>query len=166
MNAFSLRRPLWSRNRHSALQAGPLALLPLLLTLLLPAGPAGAVEVVDTPVWTIGLGSLEAATYSPDGSSIATAGGRGVVLWDAETGEMVRIIESPSLVVSVAFSPDGTHVLTGSWDGVAQLWDTTTGAAIRRFEGHTRGVHSVAFSWDGNRPLTGSWDGTTRLWEL
>ena len=44
------------------------------------------------------------------------------------------------------FSPDGTQVLTGSYDNTAKLWTASTGALIRTFTGHTGGVNSVAFS--------------------
>ena len=68
-------------------------------------------------------------------------------------------------VRSVAFSPDGRQVLTGSDDGTARLWDAATGETLRTFSGHTDSVNSVAFSPDGRQVLTGSDDRTTRLWE-
>jgi len=67
-------------------------------------------------------------------------------------------------VYSVAFSPDGTKVLTGSSDKTARLWHADTGAHIRTFSGHTSSVYSVAFSPDGAKVLTGSVDSTARLW--
>ncbi|HOE12603.1 MAG TPA: hypothetical protein PLQ35_17085, partial [bacterium] len=69
-------------------------------------------------------------------------------------------------VRSVAFSPDGTKVLTGSDDYTAKLWDAGTGAVIRTFSGHTDYVNSVAFSPDGTKVLTGIDDGTARIWDI
>src|SRR5580700_11396882 len=58
-------------------------------------------------------------------------------------------------VSSVAFSPDGSHILAGSPDHTASLWETASGKEIRRFEGHTAEVCSVAFSPDAKQILTG-----------
>ncbi|RLD78839.1 MAG: hypothetical protein DRJ10_09710, partial [Bacteroidetes bacterium] len=48
-----------------------------------------------------------------------------------------------SLVNSVAFSPDGKYIATGSWDNTVKLWNSQTGQEIRTFEGHTEKVNSV-----------------------
>ena len=75
-------------------------------------------------------------------------------------------------VHSAAFSPDGTNVLTGSYDNSAMLWDAATGAHIRTFSGHTGYVWSVAFSPDSAKVLTGATagaalpDNTARLWDV
>jgi len=68
-------------------------------------------------------------------------------------------------VSSVAFSPAGMKVLTGSVDWTARLWDAATGAHIQTLSGHTGHVLSVAYSPDGMRVLSGSTDGTAKLWD-
>jgi WD40 repeat protein/uncharacterized caspase-like protein len=68
-------------------------------------------------------------------------------------------------ISSVAFSPDGKQVLTGSSDETARIWDAATGNEIRKFAGHTEGIESVTISPDGKHVLTGGDDNTARLWD-
>ncbi|MEW6237624.1 MAG: cohesin domain-containing protein [Candidatus Omnitrophota bacterium] len=69
-------------------------------------------------------------------------------------------------VNSVAFSPDGTKILTGYDDSTVKLWDANTGALIRNFSGHTALVYSVKFSPDGTKILSGGRDWTAKLWDI
>jgi WD40 repeat protein len=80
--------------------------------------------------------------------------------------EVVAQIGHSGSVYSVAFSPDGHTVLSGSGDNTLKAWNTATGALLRIFEGHSDYVWSVAFSPDGTRVLSGSSDKTLKLWDV
>ena len=67
-------------------------------------------------------------------------------------------------VSEVAWSPDGHHILTGSEDGAARIWDATTGDNTLTLT-HTSWVTAVAWSPDGHHILTGSIGGAARVWE-
>lgn len=68
-------------------------------------------------------------------------------------------------VESIAFSPDGKTLASGSYDASISLWDLSTGRQSKVFN-HTYAVLSVAFSPDGRTLATGSYDKTVGLWDL
>ena len=67
-------------------------------------------------------------------------------------------------VWSVAYSPDGTKIISGSEDKTIKIWDANTGACLKTLEGHKYGVSSVAYSPDGTKIISGSWDNTIKIW--
>ena len=67
---------------------------------------------------------------------------------------------------SLAFSPDGTEAITGSWDRSVKLWDLASQTVERSFEGHTRTVRSVELSTDGRLLLSGGDNRAIILWDV
>jgi hypothetical protein len=67
----------------------------------------------------------------------------------------------------VAFSPDGTRIVSGSYDETIQIWDAQTGEeVVEPLEGHTDIVQPVTFSPDGTRIVSGPDDETIQIWDL
>jgi WD40 repeat protein/tetratricopeptide (TPR) repeat protein len=73
-------------------------------------------------------------------------------------------------VLSVAFSPDGRRLASGSLDGTVKVWDTATGQAKQTLHGHNGLVSGVAFSPDGKRLAscggTPYETGEVKVWDL
>jgi WD40 repeat protein len=126
----------------------------------------GRAEIIQT-TWArqFGLGTLRGAVYSPKGDYVLTYGGGGAYLWSPDIGSPLRQFSGAMAgVTSAAFSPDGTNVLTGSYDRTAKLWSVADGTLLRTFAGDSGEVLSVAFSPDGTQVLTGTTDNAARLW--
>jgi len=66
-------------------------------------------------------------------------------------------------VRSIALSPNGKTVASGSQDGIMRLWDVKTETVIARWVGHADYVRAVCWSADGERVVSGSNDGTVRI---
>ncbi|KAB5591588.1 Lissencephaly-1 [Ceratobasidium theobromae] len=79
---------------------------------------------------------------------------------------LLSIFDVGTVVLSVAFSPDGTRIISGSSDNTIEVWDGQTGKMLLNpLQGHTGSVTSVAFSPDSTRIVSGSDDETIRVWD-
>ncbi|MDH3540104.1 MAG: winged helix-turn-helix domain-containing protein [Acidimicrobiia bacterium] len=101
--------------------------------------------------------------------AVAVAGpgelGAGVLVHDAETGDLELKILMDDGACELRWSPDGTKLATASNDTTGRVWDASTGAEIARFSDHHSFMCAVDFSPDGSLVATGGDDGTARIWE-
>ena len=67
-------------------------------------------------------------------------------------------------VSSVAYSPDGTKIISGSTDKTIKIWNANTGECLQTLEGHLDIILSVAYSPDGTKIISGSSDKTIKIW--
>jgi len=139
-------------------------------------------------------GKVFAMALSPDGKWLAAGGWMDksaasapccgdIRLYDFASGKLVALLKGhTSAVDGLAFSPNGSRLISGSADSTAILWDTGSlsgaGTGIRagarvaepkllhRLEGHKDDIHAVGFSPDGSRAVTGSYDHDLRLWRV
>ena len=111
---------------------------------------------------------VHAVGYSADGGRMLSAGrGNRLRMWDTATGQLLRTFlaeDARGNFYTVAFSPDGTRVLSGH-GRTLYLWDAASGRLIRTVDGHAMGINSVKFSPDGTQLLSGSSDKTLILWD-
>ncbi len=112
-------------------------------------------------------GAAEAAVFSPDGRTLATANQDGrLLLWDVDTGRLrAELAALPMVIWRIAYSPDGRLIAGTSWDETVHVWNVDTGEERLALKGHSGKVYGVAFSPDGKRLLSSGSDGTARLWD-
>ncbi|MDC0708830.1 AAA family ATPase [Stigmatella sp. ncwal1] len=82
----------------------------------------------------------------------------------AVTPEVFPLLGHSDSVLSVAWSPDGRTLASGSFDNTLKLWAPSSGSLLRTLSGHSDSVLSVAWSPDGRTLASGSNDNTLKLW--
>ncbi len=105
------------------------------------------------------------ASFSPDGLRVVTSTPCDASVWDATSGKLIKVLrQDAGAVFTVAYSPDGTRIVTASTEATARIFDAVTFAQIAVLGGHNGWVRSAAFSLDGKFVVTAGNDGTARIW--
>lgn len=144
----------------------------------LAAGSYGLVTIWDSAtaqpakVLTNVLGAVNDARFSPDGKLLAVGGGQPSAKGDLRIYQvsdwklLANLGGHQDTVFSVAFSPDGKHLASGSFDKTVKLWDLTNSKLERTFTHHSDFVYAVAFSPDGKWLVSASKDRSVKMIDL
>jgi WD40 repeat protein len=127
----------------------------------------------DIPLYLGGL------AFSPNGSLLAAGGSlmnpangldNGVlILWNVNTGERAHILNagmSSQRIMSIAWSPDGHWLASGTYSGHIILWDMLALQPVASLDGHADQVFGLSWSTDSTLLASNSMDGTVLIWRL
>ncbi|WP_254721813.1 WD40 domain-containing protein [Kovacikia minuta] len=127
--------------------------------------------------------SVNAIAFSPNGHFLATSSQDATIrLWDLRisghssptiacedrsdvANDSMQLLGHLSRVWSVAFSPDGKTLASGSEDQTIKLWDWHTGECLKTLTGHQGWIKAIAFSSIGTHLASGSFDHTIKIWD-
>ena len=134
------------------------------------------VEIMDTRTGRVleqfkSSVSPSALALSPDARLVAIAGWRnnrgGTEIWDRKERRSLWALDTHSENAStVAFSPDGKLLATGSWDGTSRIWDPATGKELAVLIGHKAALLRCEFTPDSRTLATAGDDFTIKLWHM
>ncbi len=132
------------------------------------------------PILTFSDDRAVSIAFSPDGKYLLCGGPPSdlalfskpklptMKIFEVATGGEILDFKLKNNIWSVAYSPNGKHVLSGSSDGKIDLWDTSLGKPVRTVAGSKSfldpRVNAVSFSADGEYALSGGSDDSVRLW--
>jgi len=109
--------------------------------------------------------------FSPDGKLLAAGGGEAsrsgqLTLWNVADGTLVRQFPDAhsDTVYGIEFSSDGKLLASAAADKFVKVFDVTTGAFVRAFEGHTHHVMDVSWKGDGTALASAGADNAIKVW--
>ena len=151
---------------------------PVVSVALRPQRPELLVSLANGELWWLDLsaaereivksghtGIVKMVRYHPDGKSFVTGGADQQLVWhDAVTRAVSQTVAAHQHEIgSLAFSRDGTQLVTGSWDNTARVWQAGLTEPVATLT-HPDGVATVA--WRASDIVTTCWDGRLRIWNV
>eukprot|EP00913_Durusdinium_trenchii_P035253 g32983.t1 len=138
----------------------------------------GSVEIVAAgdlkPLRTLTghAGNVTSVVFSQDGKRLFAAAGEPglfgeVSIWNrSDWSRLKKLRGQHDSLYSLAVSPNGRILATGSYDQTIQLWDTNSGSKLRLMTGHNGPVNRLAFHPGGTILASASGDRTVKLWSV
>ena len=131
-----------------------------------PAPDAVATSLMHVPIFNFAVHNV---AFSPDGRTLATGDGHGVVrLWDVESGSLRATVQAhTNWAFSVAWSADGSSFVTGGGDDLVHQFETMRPTKPpKTFRGHSNDVHAVILSADGQAIMSAGDDRRIIVWDV
>jgi eukaryotic-like serine/threonine-protein kinase len=169
--------PLFAPIAHDPREPSPPAFIDggrRLVTVSSGTGPAGgALACIDARtgkpvppgVIPTGMTELSRVVASADGRWFAAGGNNGPKVWNADRPAADPLyLGHSNHAMDYAFSPDGTTLISASWDRTARLWSLPDGQALGAPLPHMGSLSGCAWSDDGAYVATAQYDGLVRVW--
>jgi WD40 repeat protein len=132
----------------------------------------GAMACVNIYGWVspdYGGGNIHTVIMTPDGQrAVLPYGGEAVAeVWDLLNGKYVNTLQGHIAAVdSLAMTPDGHVVLTGSSDSTIRVWDLESGQCLKVLEGHASPVTALCVTPNGGCLISADNNGAIRVWDM
>jgi WD40 repeat protein len=124
-------------------------------------------QVTSVVVTPDGRRAVSGSLSSRESNRELSAPEQTLVVWDLETGAQLRTLRGHTDdVTTIALTPDGDLLVTGSADTTIKVWDLNAGKELLTLRGHTRQVTGLAITSDGRRAVSGSMDRSIKVWDL
>lgn len=111
-------------------------------------------------------GAKFVTAMQPRTGRIAIGGNTRLVIQGSDGGDRIELRGHDARVNALAFSPDGRHLLSGSDDGTARIWNAGDGALEQTLHPHQGVIRGVSYGTDARHVATAGSDGTAAVWTV